>query len=696
MTLFLIKNPQIFRSQAGNEPIVFKDINGQPLPTKDNGMPYTNSTKIKIEITAPHPPTQQTVLGQAIDILKERAKGKPHITPTPTPSPTAEPNPSPAATHTPTPTPSPTPQEKITTVSYKLAEDPISLENTPPQPYNTEPTTIDYEFRDKAPGIKSIFVKFIFSNGTVSDVRIRQIELAAAPSSGINFKTYKGLNLPWGINDAGGSTFNTWFVTSSNPNPYAAVGYHEQALSKAFDHIKSMGVKTVGIWLWFDRMLIKDSSWGTDSYRTQFDPAVKANWESFLKNVIKPKDMELIVTMFPGTGGAEREPYKIDWNTFVPVFAGNDLLGAGVGNGDMMIDVSPQDNFPDNWSINLINASKNSYSWESSDGTPGSPAKYLKLISQTSPNGISLTSPKIPYTNKRALLAFSATYKGDIKMFYTDYYDSSDNLLGRDWVNRWGLLREGGNDDDSGGYSANWTTITWAGRTANIPAGTVKIAITAETKAGTTYIGPVRIAPGERSAKWRNYMQAVREWVSMYGSNTEYGPAVAAWQGIKEVSDGGMFFVTRDFSKDFYQTIKSTGTIQPVGIDNSPYVKLPVTDPVNLPWYNDAADYYNLHIYKDDGVIPDTSKLDKPFIIGELGANWKCDPTCPAHLYDMNGTWNLDAVRNFYTNGLTAGAKTVMAWSWNDNGTITNQRYENKQLIFTLGNAGQWIQSFNP
>lgn len=186
----------------------------------------------------------------------------------------------------------------------------------------------------------------------------------------------------------------------------------------------------------------------------------------------------------------------------------------------------------------------------------------------------------------------------------------------------------------------------------------------------------------------------------MYGSSSEYGPAVAAWQGIKEVSDGWNFFVARDFSRDFYQAIKSTGTTQPVGIDNSPFVKLPVTDPVNQSWFNDAADYYNLHIYRDDGAIPDTSKLDKPFILGEFGADWKCPngglppESCQGsttHLADSSSDWNLNAVSKFYPNGKIAGAKTALGWAWVSNPTIAQHKLDGTNV---LGNAGQWIKGW--
>ena len=352
----------------------------------------------------------------------------------------------------------------------------------------------------------------------IQQTRIKQEsappQVLPANTGGVTFKTYKGLNFPWGINNKGVSTFSDWLSSK----------YDERVTAKSFEEIKGMGVRTVGIWLWFDRMLVKDANWGTDAYVTKFDPTYKANWESFLR-MVKSKDMEVIVTMFPGRNGVERDPY---------------------------------------------------------------------------------------------------TLEGDI------------------------------------------------------------------------------FASGSTSAKWKNYIQAIKDWVSMYGSNTEFGPAIAAWQGIKEASDGSNYPMVHNFLVDFYQTIKSTGPTQPVGIDNSPYVKLPVTDPANQYLFTDAADYYNLHIYRDDGAIPDTSKLDKPFIIGELGADNKCPgggfpPTdcngAETNLANPTATRNLDAVRTFYTNGLSAGAKLVSAWSWTSNPTIAQHTTDGTNVF---GNAGAWIADWNP
>lgn len=671
-TLFLIKNPQIFRSRAGSEPIVFKDINGQPLPTKDNAMPYTSSTKIKIEITAPHPPTQQTVLGQAIDMLKERAKGKPQTKSTPTPSPTTESSPSPAVTPSPTPTPSPTTQEKMTTVSYKLAEDPTTLETIPPQPYNTEPTVLDYEFKDQTPGIKSIFVKFIFSDGTVSDARIRQIELVAAPSSGVTFKTYKGLDFPWGLSSKGVSTYTDWLSTK----------YDEAAMVSSFDEIKKLGVLTVGKFLYLDRMLVKDETWGTDAYKTQWNPAYKANWESFLKNVVKPRGMELVVTLLTPASDTDRDPTSFERSTFVPVVSGTDLLGPTTQNGNMETGTGI---LPDGWTLYRGDPG-NTISWETAGGQTNGSDRYLKLTSLTT-KFMTLYSPAVSVT-RGTLLSLSIYYQGDARNFFTEYLDASGNVIDRDmYVNKLGP-------------TTAWTKVTWASREGNdMPAGTVKVRLTAQVVAGKiASFDSVQIAPGARNAKWKNYMAAVKDWVTMYGSNSEYGPAIVAWIGIKEVYDSVPPYTAHAFSRDLYQAIKQTGTTQTVGIDSSPLAKLPVTDPQNLGWYNDAADFYSLHIYKNDGILPDTSKLDKPFILGEFGADWKCpnggippDNCTWQEVSLTDPTLNLTATSNLYQNALAAGAKTALAWEWVNRTVATHTNG-----VHTLAPVGEWIKNWNP
>jgi hypothetical protein len=62
-------------------------------------------------------------------------------------------------------TPPPTPAG-VYTVSYKIAEDPVALNNAPIRPYNTEPIRITpFIFANPNPGIKNIWVEYIASNG---------------------------------------------------------------------------------------------------------------------------------------------------------------------------------------------------------------------------------------------------------------------------------------------------------------------------------------------------------------------------------------------------------------------------------------------------------------------------------------------------------------------------------------------------
>lgn len=126
--VYLIKtgNLKLF-SKATNPPIVFKNLQGQVITT-------TTSPTVKIELTS--------TLGG------------------PKPSPTVS---GPINTYT---------------VSYRFAENPTDLNNASSSAYLTEPTVLDYTFKDQTPGLKSIFVEFLASNGTTGR-RTAQIELVA-------------------------------------------------------------------------------------------------------------------------------------------------------------------------------------------------------------------------------------------------------------------------------------------------------------------------------------------------------------------------------------------------------------------------------------------------------------------------------------------------------------------------------------
>ncbi len=188
-------------SRASQPPIVFKSSSGQALSNNSSGMPQTSSPSIKIELTSTlGAPVYSTPVPSAI----------------PTPSPTPTPTPTPAPTSTPVITPSPSPIAIATsypagigatnpigigttvrvlgvgtsasnnipiqtggTVSFKIAETPAGLDTAGSVAYTSEPTTIDYTFKDLTAGTKFIWVEFKDVSGK-TDRRSAQVELMSA------------------------------------------------------------------------------------------------------------------------------------------------------------------------------------------------------------------------------------------------------------------------------------------------------------------------------------------------------------------------------------------------------------------------------------------------------------------------------------------------------------------------------------
>lgn len=68
------------------------------------------------------------------------------------------------------------------TISYKIAESPTGLDTTVAVAYTANPTTIDYTFKDKTPGVKFIWVEFKDVSGK-TDRRSAQVQLAAGSFS---------------------------------------------------------------------------------------------------------------------------------------------------------------------------------------------------------------------------------------------------------------------------------------------------------------------------------------------------------------------------------------------------------------------------------------------------------------------------------------------------------------------------------
>lgn len=110
------------------------------------------------------------------------ATSTPTNTPTLTPTATPTPPPNVTATSTPTNTPTPTltptasPTPAVYTLTYRYAENLADLNNAPSYNYTSQPLTFTYSFKDKTPGIKTLFVEFTDSTGR-KDVRQKSITL---------------------------------------------------------------------------------------------------------------------------------------------------------------------------------------------------------------------------------------------------------------------------------------------------------------------------------------------------------------------------------------------------------------------------------------------------------------------------------------------------------------------------------------
>lgn len=154
-------------SHAANLPIVFRSSSGEILPDNSSGIPITASTHIKIELTS--------TLGPPV------ATPSSSVSPTPESSSSASPIPSPSPTPTSSPTSSPQP-ETAGTVSYRVAESSVDLNNALYQPYTKEPTVIDYTFQASSLGSKFIWVEFKDYTGK-TDRKSAQIELISPVSA---------------------------------------------------------------------------------------------------------------------------------------------------------------------------------------------------------------------------------------------------------------------------------------------------------------------------------------------------------------------------------------------------------------------------------------------------------------------------------------------------------------------------------
>lgn len=107
----------------------------------------------------------------------------------------------------------------------------------------------------------------------------------------VAFRTRKGLNYPWGIRANGNSAWEGWLSDTYVAAP------NQQALS----HIRGMGTLSCASWLWLDRMLANktDSSWGTGSFRPDWNRQYVDNFEEFMAAVAR-EGLEMMWTLLVG------------------------------------------------------------------------------------------------------------------------------------------------------------------------------------------------------------------------------------------------------------------------------------------------------------------------------------------------------------------------------------------------------------
>jgi hypothetical protein len=295
-----------------------------------------------------------------------------------------------------------------------------------------------------------------------------------------------------------------------------------------------------------------------------------------------------------------------------------------------------------------------------------------------------LYSPRVP-ASQGQLLAIRVPVKGAIQEVLVEYSSAGGTVLDYDlwWV---------GHD-----FGDSWTTLTLCNRLGNLPLGVTRIGLQVVTT-GTGWVGPVQINYGRRDARRHNYMQVIAAWVRRYGTETVLGGAVAGWQAIKEGyagmrwADWGGWVplgLMHDFYRDFYAAVRGTGTRHPIGMDSIATVgSILEMDKagtlVNLPWYRDVADYYNIHLYNDAGEVPaQAARLDKPWIIGEAGAS-------EAGLHYGDPRYETPALAAFLANGRRLGARAVLPWSVTDSKALV--RFDSGKPV--LGPSGQMLATW--
>ena len=484
----------------------------------------------------------------------------------------------------------------------------------------------------------------------------------------VSFPSYKGMNYAWGRDRRGMSTFPSWLNEAYDPAVFAA----------DLDAMAAMGARTVGLWVWLDRMIVKDAGWDTPGYVPRFDPQGIAHWEDALEKM-RARGMAAVVNLFQRSDSSGYVPanFSFESGALFPVPLKQTLLGPGAGSGDMSRGSGP---LPDGWKA----GGHGRAGWLPTGSGPAPQDRCLRLTAQGQGGAVRLFSPRVP-AGAGQLLAIRVPVKGDIQEVLVEYSGAGGTVLDYDlwWVGH-----------DSGDI---WTTLTLCNRLGHPPPGVTQIGLQVVTT-GVGCVGPVQISHARRDARWHNYLAVGAAWVRRYGTGTRPGGAVAGWQAVKEGyagmrwADWGGWIPTgvmHDFYRDFYTAVRGTGTSQPVGMDSIATVSsLLEMDKagtlVNLPWYRDVADYYNVHLYNDAGAVPaQAARLDKPWIIGEAGAS-------ESGLHYGDPRYETPALAAFLANGRRLGARAVLPWSVTDSKALVH--FENGKPV--LGPSGQLLAAW--
>ncbi len=487
---------------------------------------------------------------------------------------------------------------------------------------------------------------------------------ARAGAARVTFPSYQGMNYAWGRDARGVSTFHAWLNEAYDPAVFGA----------DLDLMAAMGVRTVGLWIWLDRMIVKDGLWGTPGYVPRFDPQGVAHWEDALGKM-RARGMAAVVNLLQRSDPSGYVPARFSFETaaLLPVPLERALLGPSAGNGDMNRGDGP---LPEGWTAN----GQGKAEWLPAGVGPTPGSRCLRLTAGAG-GAMRVYTPRVT-VGMGQLLAIHVPVKGVVQEVLVEYFGASGALLDYDlwWV---------GHD-----FGDAWTPLALCSRLGNLPPGVTQIGLQVVTT-GVGCVGPVQINHGRRDARWHNYMSVVRAWVGRYGSGTRWGSAVAGWQAIKEGyagmrwGDWGGWIplgVMYDFYHDFYAAVRGAGTRQPVGMDSiatvSSILEMDKAGTlVNLSWYRDVADFYNIHLYNDAGAVPSqAARLDKPWIIGEAGASEQ-------GLHYGDPRYETPALAAFLANGWRLGARATLPWSFTDSKALV--RFENGRP--ELGPSGRML-----